>query len=92
MPSLFLYRDYEVLNYQMLQTLIEKVNGMQRQELSWELDTDVDWSSWIDTDLPEDVNKAEDPDYIAPKEEVGENSITTTTSTRKYNLRRRSRH
>ncbi|GMN42339.1 hypothetical protein TIFTF001_011552 [Ficus carica] len=86
------YRDYEVLNYQMLQTLIEKVNGMQRRELSWELDTDVNWSSWIDTDLPEDVNKAEDPDYIAPEEEVGENSITTTTSTRKYNLRRRSRH
>lgn len=80
-----------MLNYHMLQTLIEKVNDMQRQELTWELDTDIDWSSWIHTDLLEDVNKAEDPDYIAP-EEVGENSITTTSSSRKYNLRRRGRH
>ena len=83
-------RDYEVLNYQMLQTLIEKVNGMQRQGASWELNTDINWSSWIDTDLPEDVNKSADPDYRAP-EEVAENSITTSSSTKRYNLRRRVR-
>ena len=39
-------------------------------------------------DLPEDVNNFEDPDYILP-EEVGENSIMTTSITRKYNLRHR---
>ncbi|KAH7533981.1 hypothetical protein FEM48_Zijuj04G0189400 [Ziziphus jujuba var. spinosa] len=85
------YRDYEVLNHQMLQTLIEKVNGMQREELSWDMDSDVNWSSWIDFDLPEDVNTIEDPDYVA-QEEVAENSITTTSTRRKYNLRNRLRH
>ncbi|PON71755.1 hypothetical protein TorRG33x02_253470 [Trema orientale] len=78
--AIFTYRDYEVLNYQMLQTLIEKVNDIQRQALSWEVDTDMNWSSWVDIDLPEDVNKTEDPDYIVP-EEVGENSITTSSTT-----------
>ncbi|KAF3970990.1 hypothetical protein ACB098_08G160800 [Castanea mollissima] len=81
------YRDYEVLNHQMLLTLIEQINGMQRnEELSWDMDSDVNWSSWIDTDLPEDVNNFEDPDYIL-REEVGENSIMTTSIRRNYNLR-----
>ena len=80
-------RDYEVLNHQMLLTLIEKINGMQRyKELAWDMDNDVNWSTWIDTDLPEDVSKFEDPDFIVP-EEVGENSIMTTSNTRRYNLR-----
>lgn len=80
-----------MLNYQMLQTLIEKVNCMQKQELSWDMDSDVNWSSWIDSDLSEDVNALEDPDYRA-QEEVAENSITTTSTRRKYNLRTRLRH
>lgn len=75
----------------MLQTLIEIVSNMPRQALSWELDTDIHWSSWIDVDLPEDVGKTEDPDYLAP-EEVGENSITAGSTTGKYNLRPRLRH
>ena len=80
-------RDYEVLNHQMLLTLIEQINGMQRnEELSWDMDSDVNWSSWIDTDLPEDVNNFEDPDYML-REEVGENSIMTTSIRRNYNLR-----
>nr|POE69146.1 hypothetical protein CFP56_73254 [Quercus suber] len=71
----------------MLLTLIEQINGMQRnEELSWDMDSDVNWSSWIDTDLPEDVNNFEDPDYML-REEVGENSIMTTSIRRNYNLR-----
>jgi hypothetical protein len=67
----------------MLQTLIEKVNGMERhKELPWDVDSDVNWSKWIgsfDTDLPEDLNNIfEDPNYILPKE-VGENSIMNTS-------------
>ncbi|KAK9998575.1 hypothetical protein SO802_018178 [Lithocarpus litseifolius] len=86
------YRDYEVLNHQMLLTLIEKINGMQRyKELAWDMDSDVNWSTWIDTDLPEDVSKFEDPGFIVP-EEVGENSIMTTSNTRRYNLRSRQVH
>ncbi|KAJ7960060.1 Protein GAMETE EXPRESSED 1 [Quillaja saponaria] len=87
--AIFTYRDYEVLNHKMLQSLIDKVNSMQKfKELSWDtdIDSDVNWSSWIDTELPEEVNNHEDPDYIFP-EEVGENSITTTNT--RYNLRQR---
>jgi hypothetical protein len=52
------FKYHEVLNHKMLQTLIEKVNGMERhKELPWDVDSDVNWSKWIglvDTDLPED--------------------------------------
>ncbi|MBA0656402.1 hypothetical protein Goklo_008760, partial [Gossypium klotzschianum] len=59
------YRDYEYLNHQMLLTLIDKVDTMQRKEaLSWEMeDSDVDWRSWVDVELPEDVGQLEDPDF-----------------------------
>lgn len=72
----------------MLVKLIDKVNCMQRErELSWDTnaDSDVDWSSWIDTDLPEDVDKLEDPDYIY-LEEIGETPVETTSIARRYNL------
>ncbi|CAK9138616.1 unnamed protein product [Ilex paraguariensis] len=84
------YRDYEILNHQMLATLIEKVNGMQRnKKSSRDMNSEVNWSSWVDTELPEDVDKLQDPDFTLP-EEVGENSVATSTITRKYNLRNRS--
>lgn len=73
----------------MLLTLINKVNGIQKQkDLSWDLDSDYDedWSQLIDADLPDDVNCLDDPDYILP-EEVAENSITVTKN---YNLRSRN--
>jgi len=37
----------------------------------------VDWSRLIDTDLPDDVNCLDDPDFVIP-EEVAENSIITS--------------
>lgn len=82
------YKNYETLNHQMLLTLINKVNTLQKQkELSWDVDTDYeDWSEWVDADLPDDVNCLDDPDYI-PSEEVAEDSITAMTN---YNLRSRS--
>ncbi|XP_028964430.2 protein GAMETE EXPRESSED 1 [Malus domestica] len=89
--AIFTYRDYEVLNHQLLHTLIEKVNGMQRnQKLSWEADSDLNWSSWVDTNLPEDVDSSEDPDYLVP-EEVGGNFITASTL-KEYDLRQRLLH
>lgn len=74
----------------MLQTMLDKLDIMDRRRkpFPWEYDSDEDWSSLIDTEYPEDVNELEDPDYMLP-EEVGENSITTTTLTRNYNLRQR---
>ena len=84
-----LCRDYESLNHQMLQSLIEKVNGMQenKQLLYDDGESDVDWSSWIDTDITED--ELEDLDYMLP-EAVKEGSITTSGS-REYSLRSRRR-
>ncbi|KAL0330052.1 UNVERIFIED_CONTAM: protein GAMETE EXPRESSED 1 [Sesamum radiatum] len=85
-------QDYEMLNHKMLLAIMEKVNSMQRTKelLSWDTDTDseINWSSWVDTELPEDVGLLEDPDYLLP-EEVGENSSVTSSSTKRYNLRRR---
>ncbi|KAK4337649.1 hypothetical protein RND71_042136 [Anisodus tanguticus] len=91
--SIWTFRDYEVLNYKMLQTLVEKVNGIQKHKeyLSWEMenddsDSEVDWSSWIEAELPEDVDKLKDPDFVYP-EEVAENSVGSKLITRRYNLR-----
>ncbi|CAL5367880.1 unnamed protein product [Camellia sinensis] len=92
------YRDYELLNYQMLlklnENLTEQFYGMQRnKEELWDMDMDseMNWSSWVDTELPEDLDNLEDPDYIL-LEEVGENSVATTITTIKYNLRRQQYH
>ncbi|CAK9318017.1 unnamed protein product [Citrullus colocynthis] len=80
------YRDYDVLNHHMLLMLMEKINGMQTSnKLTWDSDSDMNWASWINSKLSEDI---EDSDYVLP-EEIGENSITTTSTARKYNLRHR---
>ncbi|RHN53139.1 hypothetical protein MtrunA17_Chr6g0488221 [Medicago truncatula] len=86
------YRDYERLNHQMLLTLLNKINNMEKlKDSNWDFDTTdyVDWSQLIGTDLPDDVNCLDDPDFVIP-EEVAENSITIST-TKNYNLRSRNR-
>lgn len=91
--SVYTYRDYDVLNHQMLLTLMEKVTGMHKgEDMSWNTDSDseVEWSKWIDKDLPEDIDRLQDPDYLC-KEEVGENSVETNSFTKRYNLRNRHR-
>ncbi|XP_042518390.1 protein GAMETE EXPRESSED 1-like [Macadamia integrifolia] len=95
--SIFTYRDYEVLNHHMLLSLSEKIIAMERNKplsLGMEIDTDtesdVNLCSWIVEELPEDVDNCMDPDYMLP-EEVGENSLSTTTIARRYNLRPRLR-
>lgn len=67
----------------MLQSLIEKINGLQgtKQFLYEDYDSDIDWSSWIDSDLPED--ELDELDYMLP-EEVKDASLS-----REYNLCRR---
>ncbi|KAI3979077.1 hypothetical protein MKX01_016252 [Papaver californicum] len=82
--SIFTYRDYEVLNHRMLETLIEKVNTMERKK-AIPLDDDVDCSTWIDEDLSEEESFCKDPDFLLP-EEVAENSVTTSAYSRKYDL------
>lgn len=83
-----------MLNHQILLTLIDKVNGIERnKELQWDMDedSDVDWSSWIDTELPEDVGISEDPDYSFV-DQVGENSLETSSVLKRYNLRNRPKY
>ncbi|CAM8983774.1 unnamed protein product [Rhodiola kirilowii] len=92
--AVYVYRDYDVLDHMMLTTLIDKVKWMEKnRSTSWDTDDmdeddDIIWSKWIDTDKTEEVEKLEDPDYFI-QEEVGENSITTSSNARRYNLRRR---
>ncbi|KAJ0988432.1 hypothetical protein J5N97_006788 [Dioscorea zingiberensis] len=97
--AIFTYRDYEILNHQLLQKLIDKVNIMERNSgkklLSLSIESDsyssnLSQYSWIDKELLEDADSKIDPNYILP-EEVCENSITTDSITRKYNLRPRRR-
>lgn len=89
----FCCRDYEVLNHKMLQTLMEKVNGIQKHKeyLLWEMENDdsddeVNWSSWIEEELPEDVDKLKDPDFVYPVE-IAENLVGNKSTTRRFNLR-----
>ncbi|KAF6168043.1 hypothetical protein GIB67_011428 [Kingdonia uniflora] len=87
----FLLEDYEVLNHNMLVSLIEKVKAMEQHKyLPLDMESDIDMVSWIDQELPEDVDNSEDPDYMY-REEIGENSITTSSLSRKYDLRPRHR-
>ncbi|XP_043719267.1 protein GAMETE EXPRESSED 1 [Telopea speciosissima] len=94
--SIFSYRDYELLNHQMLLTLNEKIIAMERNKLlsqgkdaDTDTESDVNLSSWIVEELPEDVDNCMDPDYMLPAEAVGENSLSTTSITRRYDLRPR---
>ncbi|KAL8160993.1 hypothetical protein V2J09_012482 [Rumex salicifolius] len=86
--SYFTYRDYEAMNHEMLVKLMDKVNGIVRKEdelcYGEDDDSDVDWSSWVDEDLPEHVDYVEDPDFAMP-----ENLILTIPEKTRYNLRRR---
>ncbi|KAG0477979.1 hypothetical protein HPP92_012698 [Vanilla planifolia] len=99
--SIFTFRDYEVLNHQLLQTLVQRVQIMDKNSgtadhryLLGEDDEEEDsWIgySWIEEELPEDEGLEDDPNYSLP-EEVEENSIMTWSSaTRKYSLRPRRR-
>lgn len=77
----------------MLLTLVNKINNFQNKEetsLIFDDDDDMDWSQWIDKDLSDDVNELDDPDFIV-LEEVAENSIAISPSTKSYNLRLRNR-
>lgn len=76
-------RDFERLNFEMLQDLMNKVK-------SWDTESDEDWSQWIDTEVPDGVDNLRDPDYLIPEEvSVVENSDIGLSVSRRYNLRSR---
>ncbi|CAL1392401.1 unnamed protein product [Linum trigynum] len=87
--AIYTYRDYEAINHKMIASLVEMVNCLQRnKEDSWEEDSDVDWSSWIEDELPEEVASLEDPDYVPPND-MTDKSIICVPKTRNYDLRKR---
>ncbi|KAM3275315.1 hypothetical protein ACQJBY_043957 [Aegilops geniculata] len=104
--SIFTFRDYEVLNHRLLQTLVEKVRTLEENAgdrmLSYgsESDESLRNYSWVFDELTDEADSTADPNYALPAqtrrrynalpEEVAENSITTSGS-RRYNLRRRSK-
>ncbi|KAF8769033.1 hypothetical protein HU200_007013 [Digitaria exilis] len=92
--SIFTYRDYEVLNHRLLQTLVDKVRVLEENAGGRALPCDVAESegslrdySWVFDELADEVDSKMDPSYTLLPEEVGENSITTFD--RRYNLRPR---
>uniref|UniRef100_A0ACD5Y1X1 Uncharacterized protein n=2 Tax=Avena sativa TaxID=4498 RepID=A0ACD5Y1X1_AVESA len=107
--SIFTFRDYEVLNHGLLQTLVEKVRALEENAgdrmlpYGSESDESLMNYSWVFDEMTDEADSKADPNYALPEpacrrryniaspEEVGENSITTSLS-RKYNLRPRSRH
>ncbi|CAA7021091.1 unnamed protein product [Microthlaspi erraticum] len=87
----FTFRDYEMLNHEILLGLVDKVNNMHsKREISWDEDTEseLDWNSWIDTDLTDDDDNLGDPDYKIPPQ-IQDNLGFTSMAKRLYNLRPR---
>uniref|UniRef100_A0A1J3CLG0 Protein GAMETE EXPRESSED 1 n=1 Tax=Noccaea caerulescens TaxID=107243 RepID=A0A1J3CLG0_NOCCA len=83
-----------MLNHEILLGLVDKVNNMHsKREISWEEDTEseLDWNSWIDTDLTDDEDNLADPDYkIPPQIKIKDNpGFTSSMAKRLYNLRPR---
>lgn len=81
--------------------LSEKVNGIGKaggEDFSSDDGDDdgkVDWLSWVESELPEDVSISQDPNFLPPPQETedghSENS-TITTSGRIYDLRHRKHY
>ncbi|EPS69046.1 hypothetical protein M569_05723, partial [Genlisea aurea] len=86
--ALYTYRDYEVLNHQILVSLIEKINAIEEKRKAWECESESDneseipinWGEWMKERLSEEEEE-EDPDYS--------NSIIPDKSSSRYNLRNR---
>ncbi|KAK3125956.1 hypothetical protein QOZ80_7BG0611910 [Eleusine coracana subsp. coracana] len=75
--SIFTFKDYDVLNHNLLQTLVEKVRAIEgnascgdRMYAAYSSGTDgsVGNYSWIVEELQDEVDSKVDPDYVAPKQ------------------------
>lgn len=93
--SIYSYRDYQMLNYNMLQELNTKIELMKQKNgvLGMEGDVESDmelYHAWIDKDLPEEVSIWDDPDYLLPLQFTDDKSIVPSSPTPKtYRLRSR---
>ncbi|KAK3126016.1 hypothetical protein QOZ80_7BG0612750 [Eleusine coracana subsp. coracana] len=75
--SIFTFKDYGVLNHNLLQTLVEKVRAIEgnascgdRMYAAYSSGTDRSLGnySWIVEELLDEVDSKVDPDYVAPKQ------------------------
>ncbi|KAL9229459.1 hypothetical protein vseg_004923 [Gypsophila vaccaria] len=92
--SFITYRDFEALNHNMLTSLIDKVNNMQRAKDNYtsddeSVDSEVDWVSWMDSELPEETGMNDDPEFILPPDDDTkfQNHSIITSVARNYSLR-----
>ncbi|CAM0907327.1 unnamed protein product [Alopecurus aequalis] len=77
--AIFAFKDYEVLNHQLLQTLVEKVRAIEDNAgdkmCPWSTGSDDDEKSlsdysWVFDELEEEVDSEIDPDFELPKDEI----------------------
>uniref|UniRef100_A0ACD5WR85 Uncharacterized protein n=1 Tax=Avena sativa TaxID=4498 RepID=A0ACD5WR85_AVESA len=77
--AVFAFKDYEVLNHQLLRTLVEKVriiedNNTGDKMCPWSTGSDDEKSlsdySWVFDDLQEEEDSEIDPDFVLPKDEI----------------------
>ncbi|KAL6846217.1 hypothetical protein ACP4OV_023665 [Aristida adscensionis] len=70
--SIFTYRDYEMLNHRLLQTLVEKVRSLEENALPYGAAESDDQSlrdySWVFDELADEVDSKVDPTYALPPE------------------------
>ncbi|KAK9924406.1 hypothetical protein M0R45_032775 [Rubus argutus] len=91
--DVFTYRDYEMLNYNMLKNLTEEFIRFQKNAaLPWDdddSDDDLDWITSVDTDVNDGIENVLDSNDNHIQEEVGDNSNLISSMARRYNLRSR---
>lgn len=103
--SIFTYRDYELLNHRLLQTLVEKVRALEKnvggRTLSYgseESEQSLRNYSWIFDELADEVDSKMDPSYALPPvrrctqvvlAEEVGENSIATSLSRRYNLRPR---
>ncbi|XP_051210907.1 protein GAMETE EXPRESSED 1-like [Lolium perenne] len=84
--AVFAFKDYEVLNHQLLRTLVEKVRAIEDNNAGdkmcpWSTGSDDDEKSlsdysWVFDELQEEVDSEIDPDFMLPKDEIyGKNHL-----------------
>ncbi|CAL5061137.1 unnamed protein product [Urochloa decumbens] len=75
--SIFTYKDYDVLNHHLLQTLVEKVRAiegnvgigdMASDPYSSESDGSLSSYSWIFDELQDEADSKTDPDFVLPQQ------------------------
>uniref|UniRef100_J3MNW7 Protein GAMETE EXPRESSED 1 n=2 Tax=Oryza brachyantha TaxID=4533 RepID=J3MNW7_ORYBR len=103
---IFTYKDYEVLNHQLLKTLMEKVRAIEGNAGGgdkmnpWSTGSDGSSSSsigdcsWVfDEQLQDEVDSNVDPDFVLPGEICGNGSVLPgeNSAIARYNLRPRIR-